>query len=589
MLATWLLLAQLAWAERLAKPGSTHPSFPMDAFAKPTFRLIFDNLHPISNQTALDMLHLYGQGQSAPSSSEQYTGLGEYHTEESNQSQKGSEQSPVTVYLHRGSPSTLHLCSVPRPKAKSGTVLHLDQSSLKNYRSKIVDNALRLLEPLKKNCIYHTMDWFTYSLCYGDAIRQFRALPMAVGGPMLPIMDATQDSYVLGRWNDQIEGFKESETTSTTDLQANSNIESQHQGTDLMELVHFSSLGSSDGDQDEQDDNQLQSQATIEGNGRYISQIWTDGTRCNINNEVRTTEVQFHCSMTPSHDRITVIKEVTTCNYVVVVNTPRLCEEPALAQVEDEVREVRCQPILSDTEIEQSQRVAATIEADNAPPSKATIPKVDLTLAKQHEADAQKEAMQKSRGEVEASIAGIVSRINLAAGDSSNVDLAVKIEWDEDGKFIIAPKIDKSADAQVDADAPKADAKQKGKWEILMEKLIELEDEIYEAADVEEFYLTNSEEGQTAGIVQDGSDKKVKEGGLVKEHMEVITQQATASHADNNAPLRTNQMTREKETFGQKAERFYKAQEAQQQEQQGGELKRKGKESQNVVRERDEL
>lgn len=69
---------------------------------------------------------------------------------------------------------------------------------------------------------------------------------------------------------------------------------------------------------------------------------------------------QFHCADTPVRDRIALIKEVTTCNYVVVVETSRLCQEPALAQKEDEVREVRCRPIVTDEELQRrmQQRIA---------------------------------------------------------------------------------------------------------------------------------------------------------------------------------------------------------------------------------------
>lgn len=48
-------------AARLAKPGSTHPSFPMDVFSKPAYKLVYADDDPISNHSAIELLLRYGQ------------------------------------------------------------------------------------------------------------------------------------------------------------------------------------------------------------------------------------------------------------------------------------------------------------------------------------------------------------------------------------------------------------------------------------------------------------------------------------------------------------------------------------------------
>ena len=287
----WLLgLCVLAvQAERLAKPGSTHPSFPMDAFAKPTFKILYDDTNPISNQTALDMLQWSDEAAAAvgASSSMAETAVGEYKADGTTD---GSERPSFEAYLHRSSPTSLHLCSVAHAKQEALTRLHLDESSLRAHRVQVVQNALKLLSPLKDTCLFHTLEWFTYSLCYGDAIKQFRALPPKAGGIMTPAADPSQDSYVLGRWNEGIEAIKELEQPKSPQPQSD---KEEAQGTELMELVHFSSLDGIDTERGRsEEDHQVRSHSTVEGKGRYISQVWTDGTRCNINNEMRTTEVQ---------------------------------------------------------------------------------------------------------------------------------------------------------------------------------------------------------------------------------------------------------------------------------------------------------
>lgn len=60
---------------------------------------------------------------------------------------------------------------------------------------------------------------------------------------------------------------------------------------------------------------------------------------------------QFHCSMTMS-DTVVFVKETKTCNYVMVIQTPRLCGEPGfktrLEQREEAL--IRCREVLDSVE-----------------------------------------------------------------------------------------------------------------------------------------------------------------------------------------------------------------------------------------------
>jgi hypothetical protein len=263
-----------------------------------------------------------------------------------------------------------------------------------------------------------------------------------------------------------------------------------------------------------------------------------------------------------------VIKEVTTCNYVVVVDTPRLCEEPALAQVEDEVRKVRCQPILSDEELAQRQSATATIEGDAKAPApiiREKAPYVNEDL---------KEAARKGRENMKASIESIVSQINNAAGAPTATELGVIVGWDEEGKFMVARKEqeaepDKTEQPSTEeaSDASRA----KDKWDVLLEKLLELEDEIVDAAEGEIILATVQDSGDV--VLEKTKDvpaaiEKQQQQQTQKQEQEVKTpppDKAATETKTDAVPVRTIQMTREKESLGQRAERFYKEQEAQKQ------------------------
>jgi len=97
---------------------------------------------------------------------------------------------------------------------------------------------------------------------------------------------------------------------------------------------------------------------------RYLVQRWEDGTVCDKTGVPRKIEVQFHCSMT-TPDKILLIKETSTCNYVLVIHTPRLCGEPGFKSERDTQEEsvIRCREILNEKDQEKHSRLAAVTSA----------------------------------------------------------------------------------------------------------------------------------------------------------------------------------------------------------------------------------
>lgn len=315
--------------------------------------------------------------------------------------------------LQRASPDHFQLCSIPDftfTPADKHTSNRPRAAPLSSPRTKqdLIRNAQRLLEPLKSVCLYHTSEWFTYSFCHGREIRQFRrlgpqtaaqkAFKAAGGGDagkkaaleaaekvsslQHPIDDPQYPAYTLGRWTSQSEEIvgddprrqphqKQSlsdAVASTTGVSVSSGVPSlvNTAGLDLVEEVQF-------GDWDEEElfaaearalahFKQSQSSAIEAGhdatnNGvhdsrrhRYLTQRWTNGTLCDMNHQPRTVEVQFHCSNSkPLEDRIVMFKETTICNYVLVIETPRLCADPAFSsEKEDAPLPIHCHQVVED-------------------------------------------------------------------------------------------------------------------------------------------------------------------------------------------------------------------------------------------------
>jgi protein OS-9 len=100
------------------------------------------------------------------------------------------------------------------------------------------------------------------------------------------------------------------------------------------------------------------------GESRYLVQRLSGGTKCDLTGRDRRVEVQFHCNTQPPTDRITLIKETSTCAYLMVIHTPRLCNDVAfLPPQKDSPNAVSCTPILDETQVDDYKRDMSALRA----------------------------------------------------------------------------------------------------------------------------------------------------------------------------------------------------------------------------------
>ncbi|ORX95820.1 hypothetical protein K493DRAFT_22671 [Basidiobolus meristosporus CBS 931.73] len=131
----------------------------------------------------------------------------------------------------------------------------------------IVQRRLESLEPLKSRCLQATEGWWSYEYCHLKYIRQYRKASRSTA--------KTEGNYFLGKYTN-------SQNVVDTTL--------------------------------------------IEGSPNHLSQRWGGGTPCDGTKKPRTVEIQFHCSM-QSLEKIRIIKEPAKCEYLVVITTPKLCQD----------------------------------------------------------------------------------------------------------------------------------------------------------------------------------------------------------------------------------------------------------------------
>lgn len=216
-----------------------------------------------------------------------------------------------------------YLCNIPRVKngpendttteTTEGGVGAGNQTQDENEIARATDRGLELLKEMEDTCMYYVSGWWSYSFCYKKQVKQFHA-KSGPGVPNYPpIEDPTSHSFVLGKFQHD-------------DEEADSGSSTKSAKASAAELQ-------------------------TKGESRYLVQRLSGGTVCDLTGAERKIEVQFHCHP-QSTDRIGWIKELTTCSYLMVIYTPRLCHDVAfqLPQFE-ETHSIQCREILAPDEI----------------------------------------------------------------------------------------------------------------------------------------------------------------------------------------------------------------------------------------------
>ncbi|MCJ1287417.1 Protein OS-9 [Xylographa opegraphella] len=219
-----------------------------------------------------------------------------------------------------------YLCSIPQVghASQNKTAAANSKADEEKELARAADRGWELLKELEGHCMYFVSGWWSYSFCYNTDVKQFHQLPPGRGGvPVFPpIEDQKVPSYVLGKYQGERSYRTQPE---------------RHQIGGAADETPMTS-----------DITQLQTK----GDMRYLVQKLSGGTTCDLTGKDRKIEVQFHCHP-QSTDRIGWIKEVATCSYLMVIYTPRLCNDVAfLPQKETNAHQIICQEIVPEDDVD---------------------------------------------------------------------------------------------------------------------------------------------------------------------------------------------------------------------------------------------
>lgn len=225
-----------------------------------------------------------------------------------------------TMWLHEQE----YLCTipivdmVPRNETSEAEARVAEQKEL----ARANDRGGELLQDLEGQCMYFLSGWWSYSFCYNAGVTQFHQLPPQPGRPAYPPQrDPNTKEYVLGRAKPKRQNNKG----------AMGNEMDVHKGVEAA--------------------TSLTTELQVKGDTRYLVQKMEDGDECDLTGKPRRVEIQYHCKP-QSGDKIGWIKEVTTCEYLMVVHTPRLCSDVAfMPPKETKANLISCSMVLPDEDI----------------------------------------------------------------------------------------------------------------------------------------------------------------------------------------------------------------------------------------------
>uniref|UniRef100_A0A0E0ACH6 Protein OS-9 homolog n=1 Tax=Oryza glumipatula TaxID=40148 RepID=A0A0E0ACH6_9ORYZ len=218
--------------------------------------------------------------------------------------ENGQESVPMTSHVGKH-----YTCFLPVEETKT-----MKSIIPQNATNVIIESERRvkpkdpdeLLEILKDQCFYRHEGWWSYEFCYYGKIRQVH-----VEG------EKVIQEYVLGEYDaDATDAYYENQTSDSAD----------------------------------EDDN------LIDTSKRYHVHLYTNGTVCDLTDMPRETEVRFVCSEPTVV--ISSIKEISSCKYVLTVQSPMLCKNP-LFQQEKRTLSIHCNELLAEAE--------ATVDDDSLP------------------------------------------------------------------------------------------------------------------------------------------------------------------------------------------------------------------------------
>ncbi|KAI9719162.1 MAG: Protein OS-9 [Chrysothrix sp. TS-e1954] len=325
MRAIWGVLAVLGLSSATTQPFSVHN----DLLSHPQYELVYSDTYITSQDANIEFQRQRSRSKDEPESLDLSSQHGtEQHVLAGDALEEDDQEQLERMILD----DRPFLCRIPYVAPETSDNTTRSDTSEEEQQQELVrasDHGWELLRGMQGTCLYYVAGWWTYSFCFNNGVRQFHAVP-ARGGMVGSIMeDPAVHAFNLG-------------------LMPKSS-EKKEDGKDLRP-------GSSRTD--------LSSQLQAKGEMKYLVQTLEGGSVCDLTGNERRIEVQFHCNP-GAQDQISLIKETASCVYLMIIQTPRLCNDVAFLPPQGgKPSTITCQAILEPHE-EDEWKALKTEIAEN--------------------------------------------------------------------------------------------------------------------------------------------------------------------------------------------------------------------------------
>ncbi|KAJ1958267.1 Protein OS-9, partial [Dipsacomyces acuminosporus] len=196
----------------------------------------------------------------------------------------------------------------------------------RNNERQAIQRGLELLSPLKSNCISYAVDWWTYEYCHGQFVRQYHKFEASENREAVVIQFKLGDHSKRKRLLTLPSGTNGHRRHGTTNNEVGSNAEDDEDANEAFRTTQIKRVGRK----------------------QFLAQTWAGGTVCDVTRKPREVEIQFHCD--PNNpERISQVKETAVCQYLMIINTPRLCVDPGFYDsAASTIYDIACQEVVSD-------------------------------------------------------------------------------------------------------------------------------------------------------------------------------------------------------------------------------------------------
>ncbi|KAJ3396188.1 Protein OS-9 [Lobulomyces angularis] len=225
-----------------------------------------------------------------------------------------------------------YYCRIPKKEK------NLNKSVDNNNKIPQLGKFLNIFKSIDNQCLLLNKGWWTYQFCFNSHLSQIHVLndvekkELSLLTKQQQEIKKNENNFILGLYSD------------LPTKNAISEKNEKEIGPSSTEIVSYKN--------------------SEDGETSFIRQKWSGGTFCEIKMVPRTVEVEYHC-LPNTEDHIAFFKETSLCNYQIIINTWRICDDIAFVPKQKEnLINLICSPRGEFTDVDS--KLNANEEHDNA-------------------------------------------------------------------------------------------------------------------------------------------------------------------------------------------------------------------------------